>query len=303
MYKISFVILHYQNIEDTVNCVESITKLKVNKDINIDMLIIDNKSPNGSGEILKEKYKNKDNIKVMALDKNYGFSKANNIGYNYCKKNGADFILIINNDIIIEDAEFLIKLVEFYKNSKDYEIICPDVVNLDDKHQNPMKNKPMTIKKAYKNIIYKKILYLLLNIPIIKIITYTFETQREKKWLKKYYKKNNDNINFSVNFIPIGAFLIYTKKWILNEKIAFPSDTFMYLEEDFLYIYLLKKNYKIIYSNVLKVRHLEGRSVDSKSNNKYKNLAFKYKNQILATEKYIKFTKDMKGKNYGYKSY
>ena len=121
--------------------------------------------------------------------------------------------------------------------------------------------------------------------------------------MKKYYKKNNDNINISVNFIPIGAFLIYTKKWILNEKIAFPSDTFMYLEEDFLYIYLLKKNYKIIYSNVLKVRHLEGRSVDSKSNNKYKNLAFKYKNQILATEKYIKFTKDMKGKNYEYKSY
>lgn len=299
MYKIFFVILHYQNVEDTINCIESINKLKKNSEIEVNCLVIDNKSPNNSGDVLKEKYKNKKNINVMLLDNNYGFSKANNIGYKYCKEKMADLILIINNDIVFEDCEFLIKLIKFYKENNNYEIICPDVINLKDMHQNPMKLKPMTIKKAYKNLIYKKIISILLNIPIINIITYNIEKNRENKWLESYYKNNEIKKDIEESFIPIGAFLIYTKKWILNEDIAFPSDTFMYLEEDFLGIYILNKKYKIFYLDNLKVRHLEGRSVSSKTYNKYKNFAFKYRNQSIAIKRYIEFLQEIR-KEYKY---
>ena len=41
MTKVAFVILHYQNIDDTLNCIGSIDALK-NKDIQKSIIVIDN---------------------------------------------------------------------------------------------------------------------------------------------------------------------------------------------------------------------------------------------------------------------
>ena len=51
MSNISFVILHYNTIGETRNCVKSILKLQ--DELSFNIIIIDNASPNGSGEILK----------------------------------------------------------------------------------------------------------------------------------------------------------------------------------------------------------------------------------------------------------
>ena len=66
--RIGFVILHYNAIKETVDCVNSIIN-------NIDtddyfIIIVDNKSPNYTGETLKEKYGKSEKIKVILNKEN-----------------------------------------------------------------------------------------------------------------------------------------------------------------------------------------------------------------------------------------
>ena len=50
MDKFVFVILHYKTEKDTIECIESIKKLSYK---NIEIVIVDNGSQNGTGENLK----------------------------------------------------------------------------------------------------------------------------------------------------------------------------------------------------------------------------------------------------------
>lgn len=52
--KVCYSILHYNNIEVTKTCVESIHR--VNQGKSYDIIIVDNASPNNSGQVLKELY-------------------------------------------------------------------------------------------------------------------------------------------------------------------------------------------------------------------------------------------------------
>ena len=51
---ICFVILHYNGIEDTEKCIQSIRQLAGQEDIRI--VIVDNASPNGTGKLLAHRY-------------------------------------------------------------------------------------------------------------------------------------------------------------------------------------------------------------------------------------------------------
>lgn len=297
MYNIYFIILHYQNIEDTMNCIKSIKNQKLNNKCNINIVVVDNKSPNKTGIELEQTYKNDSSIEFILLDNNYGFSYANNIAYEYCKKkNNSDLIAIINNDILINDENFCDSLCEFYKENQEYHIICPDIINFVGQHQNPIKDKKMNLFKAYKNMIYRRAFAFFLKIPILKVLLLKVEEDRENKWLNNNY--NNDFWNEeNFDFVPFGAFIIFTKLWIKKEDKAFYSDTFMYMEEDFLKAYIEYKNYKIIYNPRIKVEHLDGRSTEISTEDKYKKYIFKYYNQSLAIKKYIRFIKKHERKN------
>lgn len=56
---------------------------------------------------MKEKFGKDTNLKVIALKKNYGFSKGNNIGIKYAQ---GDYLIILNNDTVVE-PNWLIELV------------------------------------------------------------------------------------------------------------------------------------------------------------------------------------------------
>ncbi|OKZ76656.1 MAG: hypothetical protein BHW01_07270 [Clostridium sp. 27_14] len=293
MFNVIFVILHYQNIDDTINCINSIKKLQ-GLDSNYKIILVDNKSPNNTGKELEKKYINDSNIETVLLEKNYGFSKANNIAFKKAKEYNPEIVLVLNNDIIFEDNNFLLNLSKICKNSKKYDIICPDIINLKDEHQNPMKEKEMNIGKAYKNMLYEFLFYLLMNVYGIRNIVANRRKKREEKWFENYYKETLKNKICLDNFIPFGAFIIYTNQWIKNEERAFVSDTFMYMEEDMLGIYIKQKKYRMLYSEGLKVRHLEGRSTQNTNENQYKVLKFKSINKAKALYKYIMFCKKMK---------
>ncbi|UXD44446.1 glycosyltransferase [Enterococcus faecium] len=80
---IGFEVLHYETINETIQCVESILSNVINPVI----VVVDNASSNNSGNELIEKFKSYDNVFVLINEKNLGFAKGNNIGYKFCEKN------------------------------------------------------------------------------------------------------------------------------------------------------------------------------------------------------------------------
>lgn len=110
MKNIVIVILNYIAYWETEKCVTSIKdkKLKVSH-----IVIVDNASGNESYKVLSEKYANVGNIKVLRTHQNYGFAKGNNIGIRYARTVlGADYVLLLNSDIVIMDEQYLDKLLK-----------------------------------------------------------------------------------------------------------------------------------------------------------------------------------------------
>ena len=79
----AFVILHYRAAEMTRTCVERIRALNGSNYI----VIVDNASPNGTGELLAEEYAGEDNITVLLNQENAGFARGNNLGIRWVCEN------------------------------------------------------------------------------------------------------------------------------------------------------------------------------------------------------------------------
>ena len=102
-----FVVLHYYTIQDTMFCIDSIISKLINEPINI--IVVDNNSPNDSGKALKKKYAKIPLVTVILNDENSGFSKGINIGCEYAINHfSPDFICTLNNDTYIDDTQFCI---------------------------------------------------------------------------------------------------------------------------------------------------------------------------------------------------
>lgn len=103
--KVYIILVNYNGSVDTIECIES---LKVIEHSNYEIVVVDNNSTDENKKLL-ERYSNI--AKIIFLDDNLGFSGANNKGIEEALKNNADYILLLNNDTIVE-KDFLNVLVE-----------------------------------------------------------------------------------------------------------------------------------------------------------------------------------------------
>ncbi len=200
---VSFLILHYQTEDDTIECVDSILD-NVEYD-NYNIVIVDNGSPNNSGKQLDNKYKENVKIKVIISDKNLGFAKGNNLGFNYIKKHfDSDFIVMINNDTIIKDKDFLKGIIEEYYNSR-YDILGPKIISLvDNQNLNPGEFQFKNSKQV-NNSIYK--------INLLLFLEYIYLYKPIKRLYKILKRTKGKNKNFS-NTKLHGSCLIFSKDYI-----------------------------------------------------------------------------------------
>ena len=106
MIKTAIVILNYNGLSDTLECLESLRKLE-KQQMDVEIIIVDNGSQDGSQETLS---KIKD-IEFIRNEENLGFAGGNNKGIKLALERNADFVLIINNDTLL-DAKALTKLLD-----------------------------------------------------------------------------------------------------------------------------------------------------------------------------------------------
>ena len=268
--KFSFVILHYMAVDDTIECVDSIIN---NLHNDIEIIVDDNNSPDNSFNILKKKYGVNKKIHLLKNEENIGFAKGNNIGFMYAKtKLNPDFIIIINNDTIIEQKDFCDKIESNYKKNR-FDIAGPNIVSLKDTlNQNPIPYILNNKSKIKKRIIKYKILKLcaLCNFDLI-----------IHKLLSIFKIKKNDNSNNDYKLH--GSALMFSKDYI-NKYNGLYEKTFMYGEEDILKYISIRDNLKMIYLKNIKIIHKEDSSTDKVFSNKRRKRIFYYKWNINSLE-------------------
>lgn len=123
--RICVVILNWKGFTDTRECLESLDRLIVNN-YELSVVVVDNNSGDGSVEKLRRlKYKK---FKPMILEnkENLGFAEGNNVGMDWAMENGADWIMVLNNDTIV-DKDLIIQLVKTVKKEKKVGILSPKI--------------------------------------------------------------------------------------------------------------------------------------------------------------------------------
>ena len=126
MTKVAIVILNYNTFDDTVACVDSIKRYT--NGVSYKIYIVDNASPDMSGDLLVAKYKGVSNVKVLVSEKNKGFSGGNNIGIRAALNDGYDYVYLLNSDIILENDAFAL-MQEAFETKDDIVVVGPSIVN------------------------------------------------------------------------------------------------------------------------------------------------------------------------------
>lgn len=120
---VSIVILNFNGFDDLEECFSSIEKINYK---NREIIFVDNNSTDDSVRFIKTNYKY---VKIIELEKNYGFAKGNNVGASYAK---GDYIILLNNDTIV-DKNWLTELVNTAKKSKKVGIVGSKIYYYDDR--------------------------------------------------------------------------------------------------------------------------------------------------------------------------
>ena len=282
-YKISFVILHYQLLEITkvcVNCIETIFS-----NYNIDIIVIDNASPNGSGKELDTFYSSDDMVTVIRCKENYGFSKGNNIGYKMAKQHNSDFIIVMNNDVEIHQSDFLKILFEEYEKNQCH-VMGPDIVNLDGVHQSPQREHYISkseLRKWYcKRAFFLKSLMLARKIPYLAKVLRKQYMEHDKERIGDF-----DSVKPKFDVELQGACFIFTPQFLQEREYPFEEISFMYGEEPMMGVLCKIKGWHTYYNPKLRILHKEKSTTRNENIDYIEHEIFYTKNMIVGLRNII----------------
>lgn len=124
MPKVFIVVLNWNGLSDTLDCLNSVRKVHVSG-YQLNTVVVDNASTDGSVEQLKRNTQDK-KFTLLVNEINLGFVGGNNIGIKYALKHGADFVMILNNDTIV-DKDLIISFIKAAKLHNEVGIFSPKI--------------------------------------------------------------------------------------------------------------------------------------------------------------------------------
>ena len=274
---IVFVILHYQAIDETFHCVESI-KLNVKSPRMI--IIVDNASPNKSGIELARHYVSDQEVKVILSKNNLGFAKGNNLGYKEAKKLNPDFIVVQNSDTLIQQKNF-VELVDQAYETYSFDVLGPDIFSTRTfSHQNPQRESNyslLELKRMRRKLVIKN----KLKWPI------RFKYMLFHNLPEKGREVDRNYLKIQIGKVLHGAFYIFSKKFIVNHEECFYNETFMYFESYILHYLGMKEGQIFLYNPQIQIIHHEDVSTNSTYRTKYEKSVFVNQCLLNSCEKFI----------------
>jgi len=122
MKSVAIIILNWKQPQLTVDTIDSVLKIK-DSNFKYKIILIDNGSPDNSLNILKTKYSKNKLIEIISTKSNLGYAAGNNFGIKYALKNKYDYLMVLNNDVIV-DPLFVQNLI---KELNNYDIVGPKI--------------------------------------------------------------------------------------------------------------------------------------------------------------------------------
>jgi len=229
--ELSIIILTWNSQEVIKNCLDSI--YSSNRDLNFEIIVVDNNSRDRTKEILKNSYPK---VKLIANVKNLGYAKGNNQGI---EKSKSEFILLLNPDVKLID-DFLTKITKFFKEHPEAGALGPQLLNPDKSIQSSCREFPE----------YSTILWELLSLSHIFLRSKIFG-----RWRMRYFDHNS----LAEVDQPMGSVLLIRRK-TLEEVGLFDTNFKMFFNDVDLCYRIKKAGWKIYFYPGAKAFHIKGSS-------------------------------------------
>ena len=288
-YEMCFVILHYLASESTKKTVESIIECCDTDSYYI--VIVDNCSPNNSGNELSEYYKNHQNIKLILNKNNSGFSAGNNVGIDYARDVlKSKFVAVCNNDIIIQDKQIYAHISNDYKKY-NFAVLGPRIYQPDDKNgtHNPVNSEPYSYRETKKALINFRILSFLSYFNLDQVL---LNKKNENKIVKNTTCTSNDFYEkIHMNVFLHGSFFVLSPLYLEKCK-RLNEYTFMFNEELVLFKQIVELNLCTIYDPEIVIFHDHMTSSNSISKSHSRNRRIRYRRHIDSSKIIIKKYRD-----------
>jgi len=121
---VAIVLLNWNQKQDTLECLASLREVRYSSR---SVIIVDNGSTDCSIPALRESFPE---AQVVAEEENLGCAGGRNAGAMQALHNGADFILFLDNDTVV-DPSFLDRMVEVALRNQTIGIVGPAICNHD----------------------------------------------------------------------------------------------------------------------------------------------------------------------------
>lgn len=231
---LSIIIISFNTREILTDCVKSIVKFT--KDVDYELIIIDNDSKDGSVERIKELAGKYPQIKFIETGENLGFGRANNLAEQKAK---GEYILFMNSDTLVFDNAVK-EALEAIKKDPHTGVLSCKLLNADRSVQASGGHFP-----TLGNVFAWQ--FFIDDLPLIGSLIPSFHPQ-----LASYDRDRR------MDWVT-GAFMITPRK-VFDEVGGFDKNIFMYTEEMELCFRLAKLGYKTVYKISPAIIHLGGAS-------------------------------------------
>ena len=236
---LSIIIVNY-NVEYFLHqCLKSIETAR--KNINLEILVVDNNSVDGSIKMLQEKFPN---VKLILNSKNIGFSKANNQAIS---RASGKYILLLNPDTIIQENT-LSTIIDFMEKHPETGGLGVRMIDGNGVFLPESKRSLPSPSSAF-----------------YKIFGLSFLFPKSKKFGQYHLNYLDEHQTHEIDVIS-GAFFMTSKK-VLDKVGVLDEDFFMYGEDIDLSYRIQKAGYKNIYLPSTSIIHYKGESTKKTSIN------------------------------------
>lgn len=123
-YFFSIVILNFNGLNLLKECFLYLEKQTFR---DFEVIVVDNGSSDGSPDFLQKYVGERENFKLILLNKNVGYSAGNNVAFKYIE---GSYVVLLNNDALLK-SDFLERAHGFLKNNKNYHMFAVKVLRYD----------------------------------------------------------------------------------------------------------------------------------------------------------------------------
>jgi GT2 family glycosyltransferase/SAM-dependent methyltransferase len=94
--KVAAIVVSWNGRDDTIRCLESLSEAHHEQ---LTVVVVDNASTDGTAEAVRAAFPDVD---LLRASRNLGFAEGNNVGVRHALVQGADYVMLLNNDTVVE---------------------------------------------------------------------------------------------------------------------------------------------------------------------------------------------------------